>query len=571
MRTSTTAQRSSRSPRIAIGLSLLAFAAVLAAAVYVPGWLAGSPQIHPVQAIDPQLAQLEQARTQAALVTTEDTRLLSQLRGIPWNGLPYRNREHGMHTLVLTARPAPYTLDSLLILKAARRIDASTIVLMNSVLIGPGAQLILHAPGTTLRMISTPAGFTSIVGWKGAISITGAPDHPVTLTSWDPATGKPDQQVTDGRSYIRVAGSNLHTHFAGFSDLGFWSGRTGGLAVTGNDSAPGTGSITGTTVRANHYGLFSSDTLGLTVADSTFDHAAADGILLHQGSTGTTIRTSTTSSNAGSGIVANRGASEVTLSNVTVEHNGTDGIRFDGRPLADRPGAAGVSLDGQRGFRLQDSTIAFNAGNGVLVWDADDTVVTGTELVDNAEGIVVRDAANRTQISANTVTSSAGAAIAVRDGATDVAVGHNTIAGADTGVQVRAARAQVHDNTISAARVHGVSFQGAAQGSAAHGNTLAGSGPSGLDLARLDADAVAAVTVSNNSEEQWQVTRSLSDRLRWLFRDHPLLAMWTLLLLSIVASLLGRRRRRRRRPAHPYPDHPLTARSDTPVVSAAAQ
>jgi hypothetical protein len=156
MRTSTTVRRSSRGPRRAIGLSLLAFAVVLAAAVYLPGRLARSPQVHPVQAIDPQLAQLQQARTQAALVTAEDTRLLSQLRGIPWNGLPYRNREHGMHTLVLTARPAPYTLDSLLILKAARRVNATTIDLINSVLLGPGAQLILHAPDTTLRMTSTP-------------------------------------------------------------------------------------------------------------------------------------------------------------------------------------------------------------------------------------------------------------------------------------------------------------------------------------------------------------------------------------------------------------------------------
>ncbi len=557
MRAHTRRSSRSRGPWMAIALSLLAFAAVLAAAVYVPGWLARDLPTRPAHpgTASPEQARLEQARSQATLVAAEDTRLLAQLRAIPWIGPAYLDREHGAPTLVLTARRAPYTLESLLLQGAAQRIDATTVTLTNSVLVGPGAHLTLHAPGTTLRMTSTPTGFTSVVGWKGSIELTGAPGRPLTLTSWDPATNSPDQQVTDGRAYLRVADSDLQTHFAALSHLGFWSGRTGGLAVTGSESAAGTGSITDTTVQANHYGLFSSDTNGLTIADSTFDDATADGILLHQGSTGATIRTSTASGNAGSGIVTDRGASAVTLRHVSAEHNGDDGIRFDGRPLADRPGAAGASLDGQRSFRVQDSTARFNAGNGVLVWDADDTVVTGMAVVNNAEGIVVRGAVHGAQISANTVTSSAGVAIAVRDGATDVTVDHNTVAGADTGVQVRAASADVHDNTVIAARIHGLSFQGAAQGSAARGNTLAGSGPSGVDLARLDIGV--AVSVSNNSVDQWQVTMSVSDRLRRLFLDRPLLVLWTsLLVLPIVASLLGRRHRRRSQLAHPYPDYP---------------
>lgn len=577
--TTTTARRSSRSrsPWPAIGLSVLAFAAVLTAAVYLPGWLARGPQTPPAQpgAASLEQVQLAQARSQAALVAAEDARLRAQLSAIPVIGPAYLDREHGVPTLILTARRTPYTLTSLLLEGAAQRIDATTFALTNSVLVGPGARLTLDAPGTTLRMTSTPTGFTSLVGWNGSIELTGAPGRPLTLTGWDPATSRPDQQVTDGRAYLRVAGSDLQTDFAALSHLGFWSGRTGGLAVTGSESAASTGSITNTAVRANHYGLFSSDSDGLTITNSAFDDATADGILLHKGSAGTTIRTSAARGNAGSGIVTDRGASAVTLRQVTAEGNGHDGIRFDGRPLADQPGPSGASLDGQRGFHVQDSTARFNRGNGVLVWDADDTVVAGMLVVTNAEGIVVRGAVNRARISANTVTSSAGTAIAVRDGATGVTVDHNTVASADTGVQVRAASAHVHDNTVIGARIHGMSFQGAAQGSAAHGNTLAGSGPSGVDLARLDTGV--AVSVSNNSVDQWQVTMSMSDRLRRLFLDRPLLAVWTLLLVApIVASLLSRRHRRHRRLAQPYPDHPASrhatnestptvARFDTPV------
>jgi hypothetical protein len=559
--------RRSRAPRLAMGLSLLTFAGVLAAAVYLPSWLAQTPQ--PPPAAPPGSgtgqAQLDQARSQSALVTAEDTRLLAQLYAIPWNSPAYLDRAHGAATLVLTARPAAYTLDSLLLLGAARRTDPSTVELTSSVLVAPGARLVLAAPGTTLRMTSTPAGFTSLVGWKGAITLAGAPGQPLTVTSWDPAGGGPDQQVRDGRAYIRVVGADLQSHFATLSHLGFWSGRTGGLAITGSDAGPGTGWITDTTVHAGHYGLFSADTVKLTITNSTFEGAAADGILLYRGSQGCTIETSTARGNAGSGIVADRGTSAVTLRNVAAERNGEDGIRLDGRALAERPSAAGVSLDGGRGFRLEDSSTRFNTGNGVLVWDADDTVITGTAVSSNAEGIVVRGAATRNQLIGNIVAASAGAGIAVRDGATGIVVERNTIAAADTGVQVRDARVDVLDNSVTAARIHGVSFEGAVHGSAVRNNSLAGSGPSALDLNRLALGA--AVGVSNNSDEQWQVPVSLNDRVRWLFGDHPLLALWSLLLLlPIIGSVLSRRHRRRNRP--PVPVSPASEGSAAPEKSA---
>jgi hypothetical protein len=547
-------QSSHRSPWLAILVSLLTLAGVLAAAGYLPGWLAERPPVPPAQPGTTAAAQAEltQARPQAILVAAEDNRLLSQLRAIPWNSPAYLDRTHGVPTLILTARHDPYTLESLLVRGVAQRIDATTVALTTSVLVGPGARLILNLPDGTLRMTSTPSGFTSLVGWKGSIELTGAPGHPLRVTSWDPATSQPDQQVTDGRAYIRIVGADLQAHSVALSGLGFWSGRTGGLAVNGSEASAGTGSISDVTVQRNHYGLFSSDTTDLTVADSTFENTGADGILLYRGTVGCTVTNTVSRGNTSSGIVADRGSSGVTLRRVSAEHNGGDGIRLDGRPLAEAPSAAGVSLDGEHGFHLQDSASRFNAGDGVLVWDADDSVVPGLGIANNAEGIVVRGAASRTQISANAIMSSAGAAIAVRDGPEDVIVDHNTIAAADTGVQVRAARVDVHDNIITAARVHGVSFEGAANGSAARGNALAGNGISSLDLDRLDIGA--AVSVSNNSEDQWQVTISKSDWLRGLLENHPLLALWApLLLLPIVASLLGRRHRRLGRHAHPPP------------------
>jgi parallel beta-helix repeat protein len=207
-----------------------------------------------------------------------------------------------------------------------------------------------------------------------------------------------------------------------------------------------------------------------------------------------------------------------------------------------------MSLDGHAGFRVTDSTSRANGGNGILVWDADDTVVEGNEVDRNAEGVVVRGAAQRVRVTANTVTRSAGAGIAVRDGAAAVAVTDNTVSGSATGVQVRDAVAVVRGNRVDGARAHGLSFQGAAGGSAAERNSLAGAGPSGLDLFRLDADA--AVAVSDNLVQDWQVVRPGPLRLRDVLDGNPLLWLWTLLfLLPVAATRLVRRRPRDR----PYP------------------
>ncbi len=55
------------------------------------------------------------------------------------------------------------------------------------------------------------------------------------LTSWDPNINTADTRVNDGRAYVRVIGGELRMSHAQVEYLGFWSGSTGGLALTGSD------------------------------------------------------------------------------------------------------------------------------------------------------------------------------------------------------------------------------------------------------------------------------------------------------------------------------------------------
>jgi parallel beta-helix repeat protein len=538
--------------RLAKVFSLLAGVAAVLAAVYLPSTPASEPSPPSAgPAVRPPDDVRGTARRQAGLVIEEDDRLRAHLRNIPFGSGPYVDRDHGAPTAVLTARTDQYDLGSLLSMGAAARVDEHTVDLTTSVLIAPGAHLVLDAPGTTLRLRSSASGFTSLVGWKGSLTLVGRPGSPLAVTSWDPDASAVDREVGNGRAYIRITGSTLKTSFTVLSGLGFWSGRTGGVALTGGDSGPATGSIADTTIRGNHYGLFSSDTQRLQITDSIIEDSAADGVLLHRGSVGAAIRSSVVRSSAGRGVVAGGGSSSVEVRDVAVEDNGGHGIVLDGRPLADNPGPSGASLDGQSGFRVENCTARSNRGSGILAWDVAEAVVAGNGLTGNAEGVVVRGTSRRVQVQDNEITSSARVGIAVRDGAADVTVQRNDISGASTGIQVRGSRADVRDNQVESATAHGLSFQRAADGSSALRNTLGGSGPSGLDLARLDTGAT--VEVSGNSEEHWEVRLSLGRRLRGFLGDHPLLLLWTLLLtIPVVATLLDRPRRYRRWQKGPY-------------------
>ena len=161
----------------------------------------------------------------------------------------------------------------------------------------PGAVLDIEAPGTTLRMASTAAGFTSIVGWRGAVSMAGAADKPLTITSWDPGAGGPDRVPRDGRAYIRDVGAAFTLRFVRAGALGFWSGRTGGIALTGLQESAATGAISDTEISDNHYGLFTSDVDGLTVTATTFRRSELAGVLLHRGTAKVVVERSTAEAN----------------------------------------------------------------------------------------------------------------------------------------------------------------------------------------------------------------------------------------------------------------------------------
>lgn len=540
---------------------------------------------------------------EAKLVAAENERIYN-VRALAsaarWSGLvttkPYRLATGSSYTLVLVARGSAYTVDDL------KRLAPSTFVkqpdgsylLSENIVVENGATLRLTSPdGLHIHLQSDDRGFVSIVTQAGALQIAGSAKAPVVIDSWDPQAGKVDTDTTDGRSYVRVQGGTATLSYAAFRDLGFWSGTTGGVSLTGTDlstldAASGTqaaktlrttkdvfgstllptGAVDGTTpgestaagaysfvsakiqhteFDGNAYGLFLTSADGIVMSDSTIEHSLIDGLVLHRYVTNSTLSSVDSHDNGVDGIKMTRASTGIVLSQVTANRNGRNGITLNGGALADGPNAVGMPTGDYGNNSLTDSTASDNGRYGVEVLGGENVKVSGSTMDGNRMGIVVGQEAVKTTIRNNVVKGSTQNGIAVLDGVRSSEVSDNTIAGADIGIYSRGSDADVDGNEISGARTHGVTVVGPSKGTTVTGNSVAGKGPSAIDLARAD-----QAVQRGNTTTGWQSTKPLLVTLRGIFQ--PLTVLWLILLLVVLAAAIGGviRGRRGEQREHPY-------------------
>ena len=538
----------------------------------------------------------------AAAVASEDRRLL-QVRSLTgpsqWSGAvltpPYRLDTAGARTLVLTARSLPYTLQELPALApgAVRQLPDGSFLLSEHVVVLRQATLRLAGPrGLTVRLASGSKGFSSLVSLGGRIEVLGRPAAPVRLSSWDPAGGTPDRRLDDGRAYVRAVGGQFEAHHLTASDLGFWSGRTGGLALTGSDrpdtSALGkvrqgdppavadgdpdvdgagqltsqvSGTLTRTTVSRNAFGLFVSSAKDLRISDSTVRNSLVGGVVLHRHVVKGVITRTQSLGNAGDGFSLQRGTTGVTLSEVTARRNSGSGITLSGRPLADGASATGLSTRSYGGNSVVRSTSADNGQYGIHVLGGFDVAVQDNLVSGNDMGVVVTGPANRIALRGNEVRHSTRHALALVDGVTDSAVTRNAVDSTATGVYVRDSATQVTGNTVEAARSHGVSLVGQVGGTVLDGNVLSGSGRSALDTLR----ATGAYTSTGNQVAGWDEGGAWYRALDVLLQ--PMTALWASIAVLVALSAVRSRSRKQVGTGAPHPYAHQTAHRRAPVDS----
>lgn len=564
----------------------------------LPGWLDPSGQ-NPDPAVDTAAEQAAAARAvpppalgepdavtpaekhQAGLVDAEDRRLSMLVSDGHSRRVPYivAGTGQSLATEVLTPRPQPYDLPDLLRLGAAHRLPDGAWLLERSLLVVRGAQLTIHAPGVTVRLVSGPHGIASVIAFKTAVTLEGDPGAPLAISSWDPDAARPDTDTSDGRAYLRAVGSRMDLTQVRLSDLGFWSGRTGGLAWTGTGTDPATGSITGSVVERCHFGLYTRRATALAVTDTVLRGSDVDGLLARRDTTGLTATHLTAAGNGRNGVAIGDGAARVTLTGVVATGNRINGIRIDGQshtprtpppPATPTPPAGAPDALGA-GYTVTGATVADNHDVGILISNADGVTVRDSTISGGRDGITLHAVTGTPQITGDTV-NVAEFAIAVRAGrpGSVATVAGNRIGTAQTGIQIVDAAAAVHANAVTAATRYGISLVGRVDATTVTTNTLSGHGLGALDNVRVTAGVTPAV--DSNDDSGW--TRDIDYLL--YSRDytvaHPLVLLWALILLIPLTARL-RSRRRRHTPGgqhrHPYRrGTPANAVAETDTLTA---
>ena len=560
-------------------------APAFAAGSEMPSVVSGGPRPYPGNPeAEAKLVAAENARLiRVRALSDTATRLdVAQSR-------PYRLAVGSTPTLVLVARASAYSLDELTSTapRTVSKMPDGSYLISENIVVQQGATLqIASKAGVAVHLASGSKGFVSVVANGGTLIIQGSTEAPVKIDSWDTVTGTQDDVTSDGRAYIRVYGGRAQFVNVDFTKLGFWSGLTGGVALTGtkllddptaagsadDPSATGstsgdapkalsgdmlpadgglstlsidgstddygyaTGLIQGVTFKGDAFGFFVSSSDCVEIRDSVIEDSLVDGLVLHRDVSNSNVESTIARNNAQNGFRLARATTSVTFQRLQAVGNGRDGIALEGGPLADGPSATGIPTTVYGNNEVNGSTSTGNGRYGIEVVGGTNIVIAGNTVAHNVMGIVVSKATTGIVIKNNQVSDSQKQGIVVKDSALDASIVDNKVANAPIAIYLRNAGGNVEGNTITGASNHGISLLGATGNSTIVNNNISGIGPSAIDVVRTTNSAVRG-----NDASAWQGTKPLLVVLHSILQ--PLTILWIVIALAVILSVLFVRRR----------------------------
>ncbi|MCT9002594.1 right-handed parallel beta-helix repeat-containing protein [Microbacterium memoriense] len=443
------------------------------------------------------------------------------------------------NTVILHERAEAYGVGDLVALGALRQDDASTYSLVRSLVVRSGARLQLDLAGVTLRLLSDDTGgFTRVVGWGGDVVLNGAAEAPLVITSWSDSLASADTTTADGRGFVWVRNGRLEASFTVFDELGFWSGRTGGVAVTATDLGLASVSLSNTTHRNLTFGMFLSDVAGGSISDATVVGAELSGIRITNGSSQIVVSGTTISNSGQDGILVDRASSDVTIETSTVSGATRDGIRIDGTALARTANAAGDSPVPGSAFTVRELSVSDSGSAGVSFISGNKILLEHADISGAHAALLLEGPIRTVTVAESTFQTTGAVAVAVTGDVTDAQLISSTIAAQTTAVKVTDAILAVSANSLTVEEGAAITVSGSSSVETAS-NVLRGSGPSGIEVA-----STAHVFGTADDTSQWTF---VPVPIQWLNR-HPIAWLWAVVLVIPVVGLpliIARQRRHR--------------------------
>ncbi len=503
------------------------------------------------QPVDPDQAPASMPNVasskETALVSDEDARIRFLMHASRRIRQPETVRSPGaLPTLVLPARSVTYTVTDLVQQGAVVTLSSGVALLRENVFVVSGATLSLGAPALTTLYLASGSGFASIIGWNGDLSFAGTAARPLTIMGWVQATKSAAADKGDGRAYIREIGAKMTLAYARVSSLGFWSGRTGGVAWTGTSRSSSTGGATDSAFTGDTYGAFVSRGRDVTFTADRFESNELDGLHIHRYSTGSQVTSSSAARNGGNGFLVDRATTDTVLRGDVSQHNAANGYLFDGRPLVSGASASGGSNLPSSGTVLQGSSATGNAHTSVLVEGGTGTVVKSDQFCSPTTAVALRAGATDSVVTGNYIDCAPRSGISVGPSAAGTVIFGNIVSHPGIGLLVRnSGSVSLDENRVNGATVFGVSARGAASRVDGVGNAMSGTGDRAVDV-RTGASVSG---LSGTDTSGW----GHSARVTFIsyLQFHPLASLW--LGILVVILLAAGWSFRRKLPDHPYP------------------
>ena len=254
-----------------------------------------------------------------------------------------------------------------------------------------------------LRLLSTPTTNAHLIAEAGTLRI-----RDVVIESYDPQTGGPDTDMSDGRAFLRVDGyvdenglaanGRLEIDRSRLSYLGYdsrladtseFSGYGISLKVRSEEelrTATVVGHIRNSILSHNYRGFYSYGASDFEISGSEVHHNVDYGIDGHDDTDRLIAIGNRIYSNGGTGLICSRRCTDNVFENNDVFENGANGI---------------VLHDVSTGGRILGNRVYENAQDGIVVHDSQDTLVAGNQIRENRYGLRIFSGSVMTTVTGN--------------------------------------------------------------------------------------------------------------------------------------------------------------------------
>jgi parallel beta-helix repeat protein len=378
------------------------------------------------------------------------------------------------------------------------------------------AQVIEDAHGEQVTAAIDDASFVYLRTHDGTMNLDG-----VKLYSWDPANATYDLDIFNGRAYVLARhAATLNIRNSELMYLGSADGESYGVAWRDlNDLATPdvlqtrvTGEVLDSLFHHNYYGVYTFQASQMVFRGNQFYDNIRYGFDPHDFSHDVLVENNQAYNNGSHGFILSRGCHHFILRNNKSYNNhdpdpvrGAQGFMLDpGAPPIEPTDSAQVPSSDNL---LENNEAYGNEGFGLRILGSLRNQIRNNYFHENEQGIVVDRESPDNTVSGNRLTNHTLHGLVVRETADRTLITNNTIElNQNHGLYVRSNHNVISGNTVNGNRQTGITFlpppgqTAALSENQVLSNTLAGNTLSGLDLRNAVQTVVQANLIENNAQ-----------------------------------------------------------------------